>query len=95
MLHLLYIYMHLVLPLLLSVPVNAMQPSDMDACWGALGSSVSDNASSISESSEEGSGTGLTLERRGLGLGTRARDWGSSAYARTRGKRMVPDTCCY
>ena len=50
-----------------------MQPSDTDACSGARGNSASDSVSSISESSEEGSGSGPTLERRGLGLGTRAR----------------------
>ena len=62
------LYIHLVLPLLLYVPVNAMQPSDTDA----QRSSVSDSVSPISESSEEGSGLGPTLERRGLERGARA-----------------------
>ena len=62
-------YMYLVLPPLLYVPVNAMQPSDTDV----QGSLVSDSLSSISKSSEESSGSCPTLERRGHGPGTRAR----------------------
>ena len=58
---------------LLYVPVNALQPSDTDGCSGSRGSSATDSVSPISESSEQGSGSGPTLERRGPGLGTRAR----------------------
>ena len=61
--------MYLVLPLLLNVQVNTMRPSDTEA----QGSSVSGSVSSISESSEEGSSSGSTLERGGLRFGTRAR----------------------
>ena len=63
------LYIHLVLPLLLYVSVNAMQPRDT----GAQGSSVSDSVSFISESSEKGSGSAPTLEHRGLGFGIRTR----------------------
>ena len=58
---------------------------------GARGSSASDSVSSISESSEDDSGSGPTLERRGLGLGTRAR-----ARMHIPGEKswyLIP--CCY
>ena len=48
---------------LLYVPVNALQPSDTDGCSGSRGRSASNSVSFISESSDEGSDSGPTLER--------------------------------
>ena len=56
-----------------AVPVNALQPSDTDGCAGSRTSLGSDSVSSISDSSEAGSGSGPRLERGRLGLETRAR----------------------
>ena len=69
-------------------PANALHPSDMDGCSGSRGGPGSDSVSSISESSEEGSGSDLRLERGGLGTRARPR----VHLIRTREEHRIPST---